>query len=199
MAVSDTRESIMRAALRCVERAGVSGFTLGDVAEESGFSRNTIYRHFPDGRAQLVAETATWEVARFWGRLAESVSHLDRLEDRLVVGLATGAGLLYRSQIMANLLDPDLEELAGALEPARPLVMGLLRDYLRELLEVESAAGRLQEGVEVTEAADYLTRMILSVLTSPTGVDLTDPMETRRIVRREFLGGITRAEAPPPL
>jgi AcrR family transcriptional regulator len=180
----------MRAALRCVERSGVGGFSLGDVAEESGFSRNTIYRHFPDGRAQLVAETATWEVGRFWGRLAQSVSELELLEDRLVVGLATGAALMERSGIMANLLDPDLEELAGALEPARPLVMGIVRDYMRDLLEAESSAGRLGNGVDVSAAADYLTRMILSTLTSPAGVDLRDPAQTRAMVRREFLGGI---------
>jgi AcrR family transcriptional regulator len=180
----------MRAALRCVERDGVSGFSMADVAEEAGFSRNTIYRHFPDGRAQLVAETATWEVARFWGRMAESVSDLDLLEDRLVVGLATGSGLLHRSEIMTNLMDPDLEELAGALEPARPLVMGLVRDYVRELLETESESGRLRAGIDVDQAADYLTRMVLSTLTSPAGTDLTDPEQTRRLVRREFLGGI---------
>ncbi len=185
----------MRATLRCAERSGVSGFSMEDVASESGLSRTSVYRHFPDGRSQLLEETATWEVARFWTGLAIGVAHLESLEDRLVEGLVVGAKRLKQSHIMANLMEPDVSELAGALEPARPLLHTLVRDYVAETLVLEADAGRLADGVDVDEAADYLTRMVLSTLTSPAGVDFTDPEQTRRVVRTQFLAGIT---APDP-
>jgi len=188
----DTRERIMRAVLRCVERSGVSGFSLEDVASEAELSRTSIYRHFPDGRSQLVSETATWEIGRFWAYLAEAVSKYESLEDRLVEGLVTGAELMGDSRIMANLLEQDVTELAGALEPAEPLVFGIVRDYLAALLTVEAEAGHLQADVVVPEAAVYVTRMMLSTMSSPAGVDLTDRVQTRKIVQREFLGGIVR-------
>ncbi len=185
-----TRERIMRGTIHCVERQGVTGFSLEDVATEAGVSRTSIYRHFPGGRPQLVAETATWEVGRFWSGLADAVAGLDSLEDRLVRGLVLGSRQIRSSRIMANLMDPDLDELIEALEPTEPLVYAVMRDYMREMLDREREAGRLRSGVDVGEAADYLTRMIVSVMGSPAGVDLTDEEQARDIVRREFIGGI---------
>lgn len=186
------RERIMSSTLRCVEREGVTGFSLEDVAREAGLSRTSIYRHFPGGRSQLVEETATWEVGRFWAGLADAVSELDSLEDRLVRGLVLGRRQIAGSRIMANLMDPDLDELVSALEPAEPLVTAVMRDYWVALLERERAAGRLRASATVEGAADYLTRMVLSVMSAPAGVDLTDEEQTRRVVRRQFLAGIIR-------
>jgi AcrR family transcriptional regulator len=186
------RERIMAGALRCAERSGVRKFSLEDVAAESGVSRTTIYRHFPGGRAQLVEETATWEVGRFWGRLATAVEHEPTLEDRLVAGLVIGSTMIARSPLLSGLEDPDIDELVGALRPSEPLVHQVIRDYMQSLLEREERAGRLRPGTDVPEAADYLTRMILSTMGSPGGMDLTDAEQTRRLVRTQFLGGIVR-------
>ncbi|MEZ5239522.1 MAG: hypothetical protein R2716_11470, partial [Microthrixaceae bacterium] len=153
-------------------------------------SRTSIYRHFPGGRQQLVAETATWEVGRFWAGLAEAVAGIDSLEERLVRGLTLGAEQIRGSRIMANLMDPELDELIDALQPAQPLVQAVMTDYMLELLHSERRAGRLVDGVDLDSAADYLTRMIVSVMTSPAGVDLTDERTTRELVRREFTAGI---------
>ena len=180
----------MAAAIRCVERTGVRAVSLEDVAGEAGVSRTTIYRYFPGGRPQLVSETATWEVGRFWRRLALAVADLPTLEDRLVAGLVIGTKLIRKSRIMANLMDPDLDELVSALHPSESLVHQVIRDYLRDLLEEEAAAGRLRDGVEPSEAADYVTRMILSYLGSPAGWDLTNRDQTRELVRTQILAGI---------
>ena len=192
---AETRENLMRAGIRCVERGGLRGFSIEDVAQEAGVSRTTIYRYFPGGRAQFVEETATWELARFWRRLALAVADLPTLEDRLVRGLALGSEIIGRSTIMANLMDPDLDELISALHPAEPLVHQVIRDYIGDLLGEEQAAGRLRDGIDLVEAADYLTRMMLSALGSPAGLDLTDAERTRKFVRREFLGGIVTRPA----
>lgn len=186
----DVRERIMAAAISCVERDGVRNVSMEAVASEAGLSRTTLYRHFPGGRSQLVSETATWEVARFWRRLAEAVSDLPTLEDRLVAGLVIGTKLIRRSSIMENLLEPEMDELVNALRPTESIVHQVIRDYMRDLLDVEAAEGRLRPGVDPAEAADYLTRMILSYMGSPAGWDLTNRMQTRDLVRDEFLRGI---------
>lgn len=191
----DVRERIMLAAVRCVERGGVRDVSMEAVAVEAGLSRTTIYRHFPGGRSQLVSETATWEVARFWRRLALAVADLETLEDRLVTGLVIGTKLIRRSSIMANLLEPEIDELVNALQPSESIVHQVIRDYMAALLEEEAAAGRLRPGVDTAEASDYLTRLILSYMGSPAGWDLTDEAQTRHLVRTQFLGGI--AETAP--
>jgi AcrR family transcriptional regulator len=196
--VTDSRERIMAAAIRCVEAAGVKAVSLEDVAAEAGLSRTTIYRHFPGGRNQLMQETATWEVARFWRRLAEAVADLPTMEDRLEAGLVIGAKLIRKSRIMANLMDPDLDELVSALRPSESLVHQVIRDYMRDLLETEDGRGRLRPGVDLDESADYVTRMILSALGSPAGWDLTDAEQTRRFVRTQILPGVVVLDPPTP-
>ena len=186
----EARERIMAAAIRCVERTGVRNVSMEDVAGEAGVSRTTVYRYFPGGRSQLVSETATWEVARFWRRLAQAVAGLPTMEDRLVAGLVIGTKLIRKSEIMANLMSPDLDELVSALRPTESIVHQVIRDYLRELLEAEEDAGRLRPGVDTSEAADYVTRMILSYLGSPAGWDLTDRVQTRELVRTQILAGV---------
>ena len=190
MSAETPRERILAAAVRCAARNGVQRFSLEDVATEAALSRATIYRQFPGGRDQLVQEAATWEVARFWARVAVGIEAEATLEDRLTVGIVTGAELIRRSPIMANLGEDEVAELATALRPSEPLVHEVIRSYLRNLLEREDQAGRLRAGTDLSEAADYLTRMVLSVLSAPVGHDLTDATAVRELVRTQFVGGI---------
>lgn len=188
--VEALRERIMEATVASAETAGVRGFSLEDVASRAGVSRTTIYKHFPGGRSQLVEQTATWEIARFWGRLATAVEDLPTLEDRLVAGLVIGRKVMTRSRILANLMDPDLAVLIAAVRPSEPIIHGVIRDYMRDALIEERTAGTLRPDVDVEASADYLMRMTLSWLGSPAGMDLTDEAEARRVVRTQFLAGI---------
>lgn len=187
------RERILSATTVSAEDSGVRGFSLEQVASNAGVSRTTVYRYFPGGRTQLLEEAVTWEIGRFWRRLASAVEDEATMEDRLVAGLVVGRKLIVRSRILSNLMDPDLEELLAAAKPSEPLVNGVVRDYMRETLEAEAAAGNLREGLDLDSAADYLMRMTVSWLGSPTGVDLTDPAATRRVVRQQFLAGVVRS------
>jgi hypothetical protein len=137
-----------------------------------------------------VQESATWEVARFWMRLADSVADAATLEDRLVGGLKMGSDMMRRSPIMSNLNATEIEELAIALRPSEELVHEVIRSYLRDLLAEEQVAGKVRPDLDVSEAADYLARMLLSVLGAPVGRDLSDETATRELVRTQFLGGI---------
>lgn len=188
----DPRERVMHATVQCVERSGLRGFSLEDVAAASGVSRTSIYRYFPGGRSQLIEQTATWEIARFWTRLAGAVADLPTLEDRLVAGLVIGRKVMGRSRILANLMDSELRELVAAVHPSEPLIHGVIRDYLRELLELEVAEGRVRADLDLELGADYLTRMILSWMGSPGEVDVSDESAVREVVRREFLAGMVQ-------
>lgn len=186
----------MAAVVACVESTGVRRLSLGDVADRASVSRTTIYRHFPDGRSQLLSESATWEIARFWARVAELIQPYSTLEDRLVAGLVVGRGMITRSRILTNLSSPDVGDLLEAAQPAEPLVRSVVRSYMRAQLDEESAAGRIRNGLDLDVAADYLARMSLSWIGNSPGLDLDDEGAVRNVVRTQFLAGIV---AGPPL
>ncbi len=185
-------ERIMDAVVACVERVGLSGFALEDVAAEAGVGRATIYRHFPGGRGQLIRETVTREVGRFWQDLAAEVAGEPTLEDRLVHGVIAANRRLSDHELLQRLLAAEPQEILSALMTSEPIVDMLLREYFRSLLVGQG----LVPGIDLDEAADYLGRMVLAHMGSPGRWDTGDPEQVRRLVRTQFLGGILARSEP---
>ena len=180
------RERIMAATLACVERWGLGKTSLEDVAREAGLSRATVYRHFPGGRDQVVSETITWEVGRFWASLAEEVAPIDGLAPKLARGLTFGNQTIHEHRLLQQILNSEPELLLAELTTSSPLVFAVLRDTIASMLASEP----LRPGVDVGEAADYVARMFYALVGSPGSWDLGDPTEVDRLVRTELLAGI---------
>jgi len=176
----------MDAVVICVEQAGLGEFSLEDVAAEAGVGRATIYRHFRGGRDQLVSETITREVARFWQDLAQAVAPYDTLEDRLVFGLVSAGQRLADHDLLQRLLITEPDRLLAELATSELLVISVLADYIGALLATETLA----QGMALDDAADYLTRMLFSFIGTPGCWELSDTNAVRQLVRTQFLAGV---------
>jgi len=179
-------DRIMDAVLVCVDRVGLGNFALEDVATEAGLSRATIYRHFAGGRDDLVRQTVTREVTRFWGELADEVGAIPDLEGRLVAGVMAANRKVDEHRLLQRLLTSEPEQLLPTLFESETLLQGVVREYLATLLADEP----LQDGVDPIEAADYLGRMLVMHIGSRGRWDLGDEDQVRRLVRTQFLAGI---------
>lgn len=60
MGVDQTRLRITEAAMRLHEQIGPAATTVSAVADEAGVTRLTVYRHFPDEEALIVACSGHW-------------------------------------------------------------------------------------------------------------------------------------------
>ncbi len=190
---ADTRERVLEAALSCIEREGLAATSVEDVARAASVSRATIYRHFPGGREQLVTETATWEVARFFARVEQTVADEPDLAARLRLALSSGHRALDDHALLHRLLRTEPEAVLTELSVATDLVLELIIAYLADQLAAEQAAGRVRTDLDRSEAADHLGRLYLSYLGAPGRWDLDDPAEVDRLVRTQFMAGITTA------
>jgi AcrR family transcriptional regulator len=182
----DTRTRILVAAVACVERAGLARTSLEDVAREAGVSRATVYRHFEGGREQLVAEAVAWEVTTYLTRLVDATATEPDLESKLVRGLLFGHRAIDEHALLQQLLSTEPEVLLPNLRSVLPFMEDLVRAYLR----TELTALAVRPGVDLDDAADYLTGLFLSYLGSPGQWDLSDETAVRHLVRTQFLGGI---------
>ena len=70
----DTRDRILSAALACIDTDGLAATSVEDIARAASVGRATIYRHFPGGREQIISETITWEVGRFFAGIEQSIA-----------------------------------------------------------------------------------------------------------------------------
>ena len=180
------RDRILDATISCVDRSGLNGFALEDVASEAGVARATIYRQFPGGRVELIRAAVTREVAAFWTELADTVRGHRDLESRLVVGIMAAHRRIAEFELLQRLLASEPGDLLTVLHESDQVVHTMMVGYLRRLLDREV----LRHGVDPDTAADYLARMLVSYIAGAGDWDLSDPARVRRLVRTQFLAGI---------
>jgi AcrR family transcriptional regulator len=181
---------VLAGAFDCVARFGMAKTTVDDVAKASGVSRATIYRLFPGGRDQVLRETVGWEMNRFFARLAEAVEGAPDFETLVEEALIYAHRAVNDHEVLQKVLVTEPDVLLPLMTIEQHRVLRYITAYLRPLLEREAAEGRLQPGLDVEAAADFVARMALSIMASPGRVDLTDPAQVHILVREQLLAGI---------
>jgi AcrR family transcriptional regulator len=185
------RVRLADAALACFARQGIAKTTLDDVARTAGCSRATVYRVFPGGKDGLVAAVVDTEVARFFSALALRMGAADDLEDVLVVGMTEAALRITDHPALSFLLDHEPEV----------ILPHLAFSHMDSVLSVSSTftapfLGRWLDHDEAKRVAEWGARIVLSYLLCPAdGVDLTDEVRVRRLVRTFVLPGDRRQVA----
>jgi AcrR family transcriptional regulator len=186
----EPRERVLAATYACVARFGMGKTTVEDVVKESGVSRASIYRLFPGGKDQLLRETVGWEMNRFFASLAEAVYDAPDFASLLEGGLVFAHRSIQEHEVLRKVLDTEPERLLPLITVEQHRVLEFITAFLLPYLEREERAGRVRPGVDLQAAADYVARMILSLIGSPGRWDMDDPDEVRMLVREELLGGI---------
>ena len=182
----DVRERILEATFACVARYGLAKTTVEDAAREARLSRATVYRHFPGGRDQLIAEVISWEARRFFARLAAAVSGTPGFAPLLEDALLFAHRAVEDHEVLQKVLQTEPEVLTTQLTVESTRLLDLVRGFLVPYLEREE----LRPGVEAVDAADYVARLVLSLVSSGGGWDLTDREQVRRLVRTQLVAGI---------
>jgi AcrR family transcriptional regulator len=179
------RVRLADAALTCMARCGIAKTTLDDVARAAGCSRATVYRVFPGGKDGLVGAVVDTEVARFFSALALRMGGASNLEDVLVVGMTEAAVRITEHPALSFLLNNEPEV----------VVPHLTFSHMDSVLSVSSTftapfLGRFLDHDEAKRVAEWAARIVLSHLLCPAdGVDLTDEVRVRRLVRTFVLPG----------
>ena len=204
-AVTPQRVRLADAALGCIARQGIAKTTLDDVARAAGCSRATVYRVFPSGKDGLISAVVDTEVARFFSALALRMGAAPDLEDVLVVGMTEAALRITAHPGLSYLLAHEPEV----------ILPHLTFSHLDRVLAVSSTftapfLGRWLDHEEAKRVAEWAARIVLSHLLCPAeGVDLTDEVRVRRLVRTFVLptetvrsidnvhsGGVERIDRP---
>jgi AcrR family transcriptional regulator len=189
------RERLLEAAYACVARFGMGKTTIEDVVKESGVSRATIYRVFPGGKDQLMREVVAWEMGRFFGALAEAVAGAPDFATLVEEGLVFAHRAVLDHEVLQKVLVTEPERLLPLLTTQQDRPLRFITGYLVPFLEREEREGRVWPGLDLERAADYVARMLLSLIGSPGRWDLEDPEQVRLLVRGEVLAGVITPEA----
>jgi AcrR family transcriptional regulator len=191
---SSTRVRIVDATLTCLARQGLGKTTVDDIARESQLSRATLYRTFPGGKDAVVEAVVETEVARLFSSLAVVMGEATDLEDVLVAGMVEAARQLSGHGALNYLL---------LHEPGVILPWLTFADMDQILFTAGDFAApffaRWLSPDQASRAAEWAVRIVLAYLADPApGTDLSDPEDTRALVRTFVMPGILALRATPP-
>jgi AcrR family transcriptional regulator len=190
---SSTRVRMVDAALACLARQGLAKTTVDDIAREAGFSRATLYRTFPGGKDDVIAAVVETEVARLFSSLAVVMGEATDLEDVLVAGMVESARRLSGHGALAYLLmhEPDVI-LPRLIFAEMDRILFTAGDFAAPFF------ARWLSPDEASRAAEWAVRIVLTYLADPApGTDLSDPGDTRALVRTFVMPGILALRSAP--
>lgn len=188
-----SKERLYEAAYACVGRFGLAKTTMEDVAREAGLSRATVYRYFPQGKEQLVREVVGWEANRFFMRLTAAVAGHADLGDLLEATVLFARRAVDEHAVLQKILETEPDRLLPVLTTESGRLIALVKQFL--VLAMQRSPVR--RDLDVDAAADYLARMVLSLIGGQGGWDLADPAEVHDLVRTHLLAGIVEDSRHP--
>lgn len=184
----DTATRILEAAEVCIRRYGVRRMSMGDVAQAAGLSRGSVYNHFQD-REALIDAVLERAAGRF---VAGSEASVKRR--RTLAGQVAEAAAFIRSHGTDPVLTltPGQEPLLATLLTAR--VDGLVARWVEfwlPYLDDAERRGEVRAGLDRPKAAEWIVRLLLSLVVMPSSVvDLDDPDAVRAYMQEFVVRGL---------
>lgn len=188
------RERLIEAAEACFERYGVVKTTVEDVAATARVSRATVYRYFAD-RDELILVVLQRDAGRFLDRLTAVIAGQPDLASALVDGVLYTIDAVQTDNNLALLFVPEAVGITTAVAGASEVLFGLTAELLRPFFETARAAGELRAGVDLDDAAEWVQRTVLSLLTFPGPVQRS-PEEQRRFLRTFLVPALVTRHRP---
>jgi AcrR family transcriptional regulator len=181
-----TAARLLDAATACIARVGVTKTTLDDVAREARCSRATLYRYFP-GKPALMGALVARESAALEAALLVASADAESLTDAVVAVVLAAAAWLAAQPALSFVMTAEPEILLPhlAFDGADRVLQAGAR------VVAPSLARFVGSGESAERAGEWLVRMILSYVCSPTdAVDLADPISVRRLVADFVVPGL---------
>jgi len=189
--VEDARNRLVDAAEACFTRFGVAKTTLEDIATEAGVSRATVYRYFEGGRDEIILGVVLREGKAFLEALGRRVQREETLGSAIVEGVLYTVSAVRKNEHLALLFAPEVAGHTTSIAGASTALYELTQDFLRPIFEQARAAGQLRDGIIAEDAAEFVLRMILSLL-SVAGPRARSQAKEREFLRTYCAGAIVR-------
>jgi AcrR family transcriptional regulator len=183
--VEETRLAITEATMRLHERVGPRATTVSAVAEEANVTRLTVYRHFPNDEALVVACSAHWRDLHprpdpsAWARIHDPVARLRTALSETYQWAATAAPMMTMIHRDVDVLPSFVGEYLAADEKHRVTVLTAgfrasgraatrLRATLTHALRLTTWQSLCADGgLTDAEATDVMVGAVLAALGLP--------------------------------
>lgn len=176
---------LIAAARACYAGQPIEKTTMADIAAHAKVARATLYRHFPNREAVLLAvfrDEARDFLELFRRKVGEAESFCEFLLDYLIFTLKNAPKTPLHQALFSE---------QAALWVSRnylgdPESMQLTTDFFRESFRVARRVGEIRADLDLDEIVGYGARLLLSLLLMPPTAYKTDT-QLRGYLERHFI------------
>ena len=159
------RDRIIEAAETCIRRQGISQTRMQDVADEARVSMATLYRHVA-GKEGLLLGVLLNEAEKLLAELEALVAMEADPADALVNGVLFLVNATRKNEVLMAVLAPDAFGLTLSAPGAVAATIAEATKFVEPLL-ASTPARRRRAGVTPSEASEWVTRIVQSMLSMP--------------------------------
>jgi AcrR family transcriptional regulator len=186
---SVAEQQFLDAAERCLERSGIRRTTMVQIADEAGVSRAWLYRHFPD-KATLLGAALLRQDEAFWADARARISRRRSLAAQVAEAVSHSRAHQPRALVL-RLRETEPEACAAILGAGLRQAMPGMALFWRPYLEQARVRGELRPELDIPRAAEWVMRVVLSLVTVPgDAVRVDDPISVRRFVEEFLVSGL---------
>lgn len=168
-ALFDDREAVallLDAAGRCIARRGNVHIAMGEVAEEAGVTRSTLYRYFPT-RSDLVTAFLLARAEGFVSASANALPDPASAKASLTPMILHSVETVRGNPITDALFSPESEGQVVAIELESDAIFAIAERHYGPILERWQADGQLQADIDIPTTIRWIIAVSLLLLSMP--------------------------------
>jgi AcrR family transcriptional regulator len=186
---SSTRDRLLDAAEHCLRTTGIRRTTVGQIAESAGVSRARLYRLFPD-KMSLIGAALLRGDEEFWAQARAEVEAADGLAAQVAAAVAFSRS--HRpGALVLQLKEGEPEAFAAVVGSGLRQILPGMSSFWHPYLEQARARGEVRGDLDIGRAAEWVLRMVISLVTTPgDAVDIDDPAQVRAFLTDFLVAGL---------
>ncbi len=164
-----------------MRRSGIRRTTVAQIAAEAGVSRAWLYQHYPD-KASLIGAALLQTDERFWVEARATVEAAPDLPAQVAAAV-----LFARSRppdaLVLELREREPEALEAMIGTGLRQVLPGMATFWHPYVRAAMARGEARPDLDVSSAAEWILRMVISLVTIPgDAVNADDPVQLREFL-----------------
>lgn len=155
---------ILDAAGEAFVELGVTQASMEDVARFASCSRGTVYRYFKN-RHELRLAYIEREARRIHGAICAATEAIDDPAEALLEAMMVALSEVRGNPTLTPWFDSAGQGTTNLIAGSSEIMFEMIAFFLDSLLEPAATAGQLRSSLDRRDTAEWLTRIILSLLT----------------------------------
>ena len=177
--------------MHCYRTYGVSNTAMEDVAHQAGVGRATLYRHFSNQEA-LITEVMAANFRQVRQRLLERVKGCDTAEEYFVESAIVIINESRKRDLTSLLFgEGSSPSLINRISFSQPNIVAMGNELIAPFYDRAKAQGTLREWVTKPLLQEWVSRVLLSFLMSPSP-RLNNERKMRKFFHEAIIPSIIR-------